>query len=543
MSEKDVALRTADTYQYTNSTVFYSLVNANFLPYYQTVVRKSQQWLDGYDPLFHKQDVVSTRLTAKLMNGFTNSIFGRGLVFEKGKGNIDEKNKALNFISHEWAEKSCFGLEVKRLIGFTLPMGTGALKVNKSISGDLWVESIRMDNFTFVGSKRKLNKFTTFIRAFNSVDNKEENYFLVEKRYFTTVKEKTIEKINGKKFEFPIDKRVPCVCYSVYKTNGSVQQNTMPSSIKDSSSINFKSLPTWVKATLKEEYSAIILDKEIYLPFNDWLGVELFYNEGVDITNPTLPTGRALVFDCLADLMEYDLEKTFSIRDLYNSKGIVGVPKNLTQSDLAVEGTGGHLHHVDSAFSQLQISGYEVVNGLDPNIQKPIITQFEIRAAEHETKQMALLKSIAISVGVSPRSIASFLVQAGEKTDDQIQSEDDTITQWIKTHRQDYVPTLNKILEHILNYYGYKDNVVVRFANEGLIKGDKQLENIQKRMELGLLDIEDAVREIYPDLDEEQLKIKINKAKNAQKQQQEQSMNEFDEMFGDKLNENESNEF
>ena len=47
----DVALIPNQTYNYSNSSVFYSLVNYSFLNYYQTVVRKSQEWLDGFDPL------------------------------------------------------------------------------------------------------------------------------------------------------------------------------------------------------------------------------------------------------------------------------------------------------------------------------------------------------------------------------------------------------------------------------------------------------------------------------------------------------------
>jgi hypothetical protein len=47
---------------------------------------------------------------------------------------------------------------------------------------------------------------------------------------------------------------------------------------------------------------------------------------------------------------------------------------------------------------------------------------------------------------------------------------------------------------------------------------------------MGVIDIEDAVRELNPDLDEEQLKVKIAK---AQKQQEQMSLNNFTEMNPD----------
>jgi len=183
------------------------------------------------------------------------------------------------------------------------------------------------------------------------------------------------------------------------------------------------------------------------------------------------------------------------------------------------------------------------VPGLDPQTQKPIITQFEMRVDEHEREDMKILKSIATIVGVSPRAIASFLIQNGEKTDDQIQSEDDTVTQWIKTHREDYIEGLNEIVECILNYEGKAENVEVRFASDGLLKGDKQLESVKTRLEMGVIDIEDAVRELNPDLDEEQLKKKIAK---AQAIQQQKVMDSFDEMnidgtFGNEEQQNKPN--
>ena len=70
---KDVALVPNNTYNYSNSSVFYSLVNYSFKNYYTTVIQKSQQWLDGYDPSFHKANngIFSSRIGAKITAGIT----------------------------------------------------------------------------------------------------------------------------------------------------------------------------------------------------------------------------------------------------------------------------------------------------------------------------------------------------------------------------------------------------------------------------------------------------------------------------------------
>ena len=527
-----ISVITQDTYSYNNSTIFYSLVNPAFLVYYQRIIRKSQQWLDGYDPSFHREDVFSSRIASRLFNGLGTQVFGRGLVFVKGRNNTDKANKALNFISHEWADNSDIQGAVKQLIGYTLPLGTGALKINKGADG-LWVQPLRADYFYFsTDSRKRVSSFTAFIRAWQSTEKKEENYFLVEKRYFGELKEPFEATFNGKKYRYEKNTRIPLVEYKLYKYQGMVNNDNMPNSIDSKSSLNYKDLPRWVQNGLKNDYANIMIDSPIPLPFKNYLGVEVFFNEGGDITNPTLPFGRPLSFDCLTDFMEYDIERSCSIRDLRNARGKVGIPKMLTQGQL-VPGTGGNMTLNNPNPSMPDT--YEMVSGLDPTTQKPVITQFEIRAQDHEIKQNSILKSIATAISVPSKVIASYLTTSENKTDDQIASEDDGITQWIKSHRQDYVPGLNRLLECVTNYYGYADNIEARFASDGLIKGDKQLESIQKRLDMNLLTLDDAIREMNPDLDEEQIQEKIAKAYEQKAQQQAESQKRYDEAYGDLL--------
>ena len=550
----DVAAVPNTTYNYSNSTVFYSLVNYNFKNYYNTVIMKSQQWLDGYDPSFHKADkgIFSSRIGAKITAGITKQIFGRGLIFVKG--NNTTSNDGVDFISHKWQDSANFQNIVKTLIGYTVPLGTSLLKLNtrwswnketKKNDRQLWAQTLRMDYFYYsVDSENNLTNVTCFIRAFQTTNESPDNYCLVERRYFKEQYEKFTKDVNGELIEFE-DKthkvKKPYAVYSIFKINSTSNNNTLAAN--KGKSVNYKTLPDEIKSQLSEEYGALMVDKEMELPFDD-LGCQLFFNEGGDFTHPSMPFGRPIIFDCLTDFIEYDMERSYAIRDLYNSKGIVGVPKALSQSSLVpgdapIQGA----ERTQSGLGQLNIAGYELVDGLNPDTQKPIINQFEIRAQEHETKQNAILKSIATTIGMSPRVIASYLVQGNEKTAEQTHSEDDTITEWIKAHRQDYIYGLNKIIETVLSFYGIVDNVEVRFASDGLVSNERQLEIIGKKLELGLIDLEDAVRELYPDLDEVQLQEKIVKAKQQKAQNEQAQQQQFNEMYGDNLDgqENESN--
>ena len=172
---QEVALLPNNTYNYSNSSVFYSLVNYSFLNYYQKVVRKSQEWLDGYDPSFHKagNGIFSSRIGAKITNGITKQIFGRGLVFVKGNGT--KENETVDFISHKWSDQAKFPRFVKNIIGYTVSLGTSLGKLNvkwKDGKEQIWCQALREDYFYFsVDSEMNLTDVTCFIRAFQTTDN------------------------------------------------------------------------------------------------------------------------------------------------------------------------------------------------------------------------------------------------------------------------------------------------------------------------------------------------------------------------------------
>src|SRR5574344_953046 len=102
---QEIALVPNSTYNYSNSDVFYSLVNYTYQNYYKTVIKTCQEWLDGYVPSFHKADkgILSSRIGAKITGGIVNQIFGRGLIYIKGANT--ESVDGVNFISHDWAKK------------------------------------------------------------------------------------------------------------------------------------------------------------------------------------------------------------------------------------------------------------------------------------------------------------------------------------------------------------------------------------------------------------------------------------------------------
>ena len=67
----------------------------------------------------------------------------------------------------------------------------------------------------------------------------------------------------------------------------------------------------------------------------------------------------------------------------------------------------------------------------------------------------------------------------------------------------------------------------IDFASPSLLNRDRLLKRITQELEAGLIDIEDAIRELNPDLDEEALQAKIEKAKANQELMQMQNLTEL----------------
>jgi hypothetical protein len=460
--------------------------------------------MDGYVLDFHdgEQGIFSTRIGTALVNGIGNQIVGKKILFKKaGKSN---DNSTLNFISKEWQTKANFQNSIRNAIKYAVGLGTSLLKVNKS-GPDLWLEALRLDNFYFESDFRgNLVEVTCMLKKYSAtlVDKKENEYYLVERRFFKKVKTKSVNQINGKWQTFEAIEREPYVEYLVHRYNGQTMNNQSydPNLKQD---ISWKSVPSNVRDSIMRDYNLIQIGVPQKLPFKDWLGCELLKFDDGDITLPQIPFGTSALSDIIAYLMTYDLAWSYYMRDMYQGKGFVLLPKNFAKVlDRAKAG----------AFGGLDESLYQNYSTTDPDKAKPEKVQFELRAEEWERIQDNILKKIATQKGLSPKTIASYLTQAtSQKTATEIDAEDDSTIAYIETKRGIFEIPINNLLEKVLNYYGKCENVEVKFATPTLVNKDKVIDREIRKLDAGLTTPEEAIKAIYDEDDEEQIQERISK--------------------------------
>ena len=547
-----------DTYSYANSSYFCAVIAGYYRDYAYRYIRPSVQWLDGYVPAIHwsGSGIMSTRIASSLINGITKTIVGEKLIYRVIGEKTKEAMETLDFVSG-WGDRTNIKKPIRNSVGYALAIGTSFLKINKRANGDLWLEGVRFDNgFYLANASDEVKEATFLLRSYTDTrkDKKGPQFFLVEHRFYQEHKKvikKVVDPVTGA-VRYEAEKDAPefdaYVEYKVHRASAQSLNNMMSANEDGKSTVGWQEIPKEIRRAIKSDYSVIRIDQPTLLGLPN-LGVEVLLNDEGDISLPTGSNfGRGMIVPVIDDFVIYEVAQAYMLRDMYNGKGTVYIPKNLNlgslgagMPDIQIKATpvndGGQIRSdattiyanknpaafIPSAINPLEGLGdkYEMVPGTNPDEQAIVVNQFELRADQWQTIQENALRRIAIKWGMSPKVLASFLAQGTvQMTATQIDSEDDISVAFINDKRANFVGAINRIIETVLNYYGRPHNVEVKFASPSLINKDRILDRVIKKLQAGLCTLEDAIREINPDLDEKTIQSKIDELKKEQLQAQ-----------------------
>ena len=332
------AFNTYWQYSYINRAAYYANIRGEFYEYIYRWVQNYLWWYDGWVPYFHNnnQGIFSTKIATALVNGTAKKVVGGRLFFKtKNRQTKLEKdlkgeyvvNKALSFITSDWSIRSGFHRETKKAIKFACAAGTALLKLDKR-QGELCAKALRFDSFyPTVGASGELIEVVCFIKDFTNLtnigkDQRFENYYVVERRYFGTYKTAKGETLQN----------APLVEYKIKKTTGSVTTGQDYSA--QGESLEFRSLPSKVRSSIGKAFYGIEFDKPILLPFVSSLGCELVNWTDCVSALPELPFGESLLTNIMPYLQSYDYYWSAFNTDMYLGRGRVLIDKPM-QSPLA----------------------------------------------------------------------------------------------------------------------------------------------------------------------------------------------------------------
>ena len=517
-------------YSFISRAGFYANIKSEYFNYMQRWVQNYLWWYDGWVPYFHKQNegIFSTKIGAAIVNGAAKKVFGGQLFFKtrqkeelkKGEDGKYIVNKALSFISSEWCEKANFNTEVKKAIIFSAAAGTSLLKINKS-GKDLYVSALRFDSFyPTVGFNGKLIDLYCFIRNFVSLKRDKdvcENYYVVEHRYFGEYKT-----VKGE-----IRKHCPLIAYEIRKNTGTI---TTGQNYGDGERIDFKSLPREVRSNVAKSFSGIEFDTPIPLPFADHLGAELInWTECVSAL-PELPFGESLLYNIMPYLQSYDYYWSAFNTDMYLGRGRVLLPKTMQSAK-----TDGYNSGLDSfTYTEVESLGEQI---------KPTPIQFDLRSQSWKDIRDMLIQNISINTGINLSSIASFLTDTNAaRTAREISTEESETAAFVQDKRTLIEKPINRILRLVTTFYGYSDEIILRWSASGLSNIYSRADLINSARQSKTISLKKALQMFNQDADEYELQEEYDQIQEELKNENHQDISEFYPELTDSENKEEEND-
>ncbi len=477
-------------FQWTNSNDFYSMLPAPYMTFYQSWVRQWLYWYDGYVPWVHggQNGLLSTSIGTVIVNRAADSVFGGGIMFanariptamtERGGKPI---GSALDFIANDWAQRSAFKSKLKRAGKDAFGGGFSLLKLNKA-NGELWVDELRADRFYLARDSRgKIEKCVCFLSLYDDMTPVEKGgrrYYLVEERRF--------EKIGL------FENEIPVVEYKVYANTSPIQYF---SANRGDNSIKWEDLPKAVKTAFRHDY-----DFKLNVPqaMNGFKSLGVYYLQGSDdISNvPQIGLGESLLANIMTYLYEYDFYNTCFNTDMYLARGRVVVPEYMQSPQAAA---GNQPRGLDSFLYTKYPS-----NNVGGEENKPEAIQFELRAQEWREARNMLLECMATSIGLSVSTLASYIQDGSNRTAREISAEESATALFVENARRRFEQPANELLSDVLRFYGYSDDVEIRWSKSGLTNMTVLVDTLSKAVQAGLISRKKAHAAFNFDDDEEQ---------------------------------------
>lgn len=483
------AVQTFNTYwQYSfmDNSAFYQMIPDSYYDFANRWVRNWLWWYDGWVPHFHNQNngIQATRIATALCDKTAKKVIGGRIMYKNAgqehSGSNVELNKALSFISTKWAKESDFSSCIKRAVKYACAGGTALIKLNKNNKG-LWCEPLRFDSFMvscdFSG---EINEVFSFLQQYTDMTKKEDVYYLVEHRYFGEY-----QLSDG-----TVLKKAPLIEYVACRNKGN-NTNARYLSMK-SEKIEVKSLPRKIRESIIKDYGVLECDTPFILPFSDYLGVELVKWTECISNLPNLPFGESLLSTILPYLASWDYHHSALDTDMYLGRGRV-----LASSNSLDNVNGNYNSGLDSfVITKLPYSSED---------NAPIPLQFNLRATEWTAIRDLLVQDIAINTGLNISTIASFLTDNTARTAREVSTEENETAGFVDDKRELIEKPFNNIIKRVLRYYGYVDDVVIRWSSAGLTNRMTLTEIINMAMQGGFLSKYKAVQMFNYDDDDAQV--------------------------------------
>ena len=473
-------------FDYRVSNPFYLFAPCYYTNFYAMYLMPALALYNGtIDGVYDRASGFTTqRLLPSIMRGLSNLLFANGIDFSCANTTSYAKIK-------EWAKNSKFLKTLKKGYVNCGAGGTVLLKINRNADGKLFVSQHRIDTFFVdVDSNNHISNAKIYIDMITNTVKQDANtgaetqthYGLVEERYFN-------------------DKGMPCVKANVYRGSANLQTETLARPTNTSNEkVDWEQLPSNVRSYIKQNYPSVIIGREQYLPFKDYLGC-MIWTFTPDIPQiPNSPFGQPIGDILQTETLQFDQLKFFERNEVDLARARALVPEDYMNPD-----------DPDNDNTALSDRFYQKISTSNADNDKITPIQFQLRANDIRAEKENILKDIAVKLQLSASTVASFLNEgSGARTATEIVSERTKTDTWIKAQISNVRDDLNEFIGYIARYYNIIDEIEIIFKCEDQSPLLDKMKVYSDVFNGGKMSPERYVRDVYSNLSQAEQEREIN---------------------------------
>ena len=461
-----------------NDSAFIDMIPEPYVSYYMAFIQQCLQWSRGFVPMLHRSDFFSTGI------GYTVcEIFSRECT--SGGYRIESADKDLQKFMEQWAKNDNFTEDLSRLF-FDTNAGGNALIVLTPVNGDAYASIYPVNRCFFqVGRNGKVSKATLL----NRFTAGETAYYAKEIRLY----------MNGKAY---------------YKVR--LGQGTLVVS-PTWNSASCKTVPDEIAAQWEFNYGDIKPETWYELPFAS-IGVYNVPNKPLAAALADMPGySDSTLYTALDILYSIDYNYTQAQVDMYFGKSRALVPKQMAGSAINVNGNVGGvgigtnvaegLSYRDAVASvPLDDQFYTEIktNGIDGKPIQPTLIQPDLRGDAHKYIRDADLELLASKVGLSSSTLANHLTNNKQKTNDEINAEQDTTTSSVAMKRSLATTPINDMLADVAKFYGFTSTAEIVWGKMN-VNTSGQNRQLLEEYQAGALPLREYLKRRYTELSEKEI--------------------------------------
>lgn len=136
---------------------------------------------------------------------------------------------------------------------------------------------------------------------------------------------------------------------------------------------------------------------------------------------------------------------------------------------------------------------------------KPINTQFDLRSDQWIQQISDDTARLCANIGMTVLDYDPRLLQAGQRTDDEINAMTDITANTVKGFREINEAKINALLTDVATYFKLNVKVSIRWSMASILNPSKNTDLIIRQLGAGLISRKEAIRRANPDLNEKEI--------------------------------------